>query len=117
MKTRVFITLMLLLVACDSFSAQSEALLKLETETGTLEGTLLVPLKGEDIPIAVIISGSGPTDRNGNSSTMQNNALKMLAAALQKNAVASVRFDKRGVGKSSQAAIREEDLRFEHYIQ
>src|ERR1043165_9538117 len=53
----------------------------LTTPTGALHGTLLVPASTRPAPLAVIIAGSGPTDRDGNSPMLQgkNNSLKMLA--------------------------------------
>jgi pimeloyl-ACP methyl ester carboxylesterase len=95
---------------------QSETIVTLETKSGTLEGSLLVPKGKTGIPIALIIAGSGPTDRNGNNPVMNNNSLKMLATQLSKNGIASLRYDKRGIGKSRKAGINEYDLRFEHYI-
>ena len=94
--------------------AQEETVV-LETPTGNIEGTLLLPSK-ENIPLVLIIAGSGPTDRDGNSGSLKNNSLKMLAQGLYDNNIASFRFDKRGIAKSAKAMISEEDLRFEHYI-
>lgn len=88
----------------------------LTTLSGTIEGTLLVPDSGDTFPLALIISGSGPTDRDGNNPMMKNNSLKMLATELEKHGIASLRYDKRGIGKSKKAGEREEDLRFDHYI-
>ena len=97
-------------------AAQTETVVQLETETGVLEGSLLIPRETDSIPVALIIAGSGPTDRNGNQPALQNNSLKMLATRLACNGIASLRYDKRGIGKSIQAGGREQDLRFEHYI-
>lgn len=89
----------------------------LETPTGNIEGTLLCPYSTEKVPVVLIIAGSGPTDRNGNSSRMMNNSLKLLAEGLKAQDIASLRYDKRGIGKSSSAALQEVDLRFDHYIE
>ena len=117
MRTIALATAILLLISGVTFAASSETIVNLETETGTLEGTLLVPQDQKDAPVALIIAGSGPTDRDGNNATMKNNSLKMLATALQEHGIATLRYDKRGVGQSRQAAIAEEDLRFEHFIE
>lgn len=71
----------------------------------TLAGTLLVPGKGSNWPVALIIAGSGPTDRNGNSPLLkgQNNSLKYLAEGLAKKGIATLRFDKRFLGGSHSA--------------
>jgi len=97
-------------------SSYIEKTLILQMDTISIEGTLLLPrIKGK-IPIALIIAGSGPTDRNGNNPVMQNNSLKMLAEGLAKNNIASLRYDKRGIGKSKIKNLKESDLRFENYI-
>ncbi|MBU1056017.1 MAG: alpha/beta hydrolase [Proteobacteria bacterium] len=116
MKTRIFIAAMLLFATCNLYAAESEKTVMLQTDTGTLEGTLLVPNTSKKIPAALIIAGSGPTDRDGNNPAMTNNSLKMLAVELSKKEIASLRYDKRGIGESKIAACKEEDLRFEHYI-
>ncbi len=116
MKKHLLVVTMLLAMAGDLLAAQSETIVQLETKTGTLEGSLFVPEAATGIPIALIIAGSGPTDRDGNDPSMKNNSLRMLATELLKNRIASLRYDKRGVGKSSQAGGKENDLRFDHYI-
>jgi len=92
----------------------------LVTSTGTLAGTLELPSKEGRFPVALIISGSGPTDRNGNPPAAlgsPNNALELLAEGLAARGVASVRFDKRGVGGSRAAATEGESaLRFDTYV-
>ena len=107
-------TLLCFLVATIFTLAQEETIV-LETSTGNIEGTLLLPSK-RNIPLVLIIAGSGPTDRDGNSGSLKNNSLKMLAQGLYNNNIASFRFDKRGIAKSAKAMISEEDLRPEHYI-
>ena len=83
-------------------NAQEEVTI-LKTATGNIEGTLTVPKMNKTIPVVLIISGSGPTDRNGNNESMQNNSLKLLAEGLKENGIASLRYDKRGVGQSEDA--------------
>ena len=120
MKTLIT-TLILLIVSCNT-ALGNERIIEIKREVGTLEGTLALPeIKGDaqkdnKSMVALIIAGSGPTDRNGNSPATQNNALKYLAAGLQAQGIASLRYDKRGVGKSVSASVKESDLRFEHYI-
>lgn len=68
----------------------------------TLYGTLLVPAGVTAAPAALLIAGSGPTDRNGNSPLLgvQVNTLASLARALATAGVASLRYDKLGAGKT-----------------
>lgn len=89
----------------------------LEIEKGTLYGTLTLPSGEEKVPVALIIQGSGPTDRDGNNVIVgENNSLKMLSIALAKEGIASLRYDKRGIGESADIIKNEEDLIFEDYI-
>jgi alpha/beta superfamily hydrolase len=65
----------------------------------------------------LIIAGSGPTDRNGNNPIGgENNSLKMIAEALEQSQIASIRYDKRGIGKSKNAAKNEMDTRFDDMV-
>ncbi|MEO0615698.1 MAG: alpha/beta fold hydrolase [Pseudomonadota bacterium] len=81
-----------------------------------LHGTLELPRR-DPIAAAVIISGSGPTDRDGNSAILpgKNNSLRYLAEALADKRVASLRYDKRMIGESANPDIIEADLRFDHF--
>ena len=89
----------------------------LQTSSGELSGTLTVPILKGTFPVALIIAGSGPTDRNGNNAQMKNNSLQLLAHELAAQGIASLRYDKRGIGKSASAMISEEQLRFENYVE
>ena len=115
MKIRFVFTL-LLTFFIQNIYAQNEKILTLKTASGDLEGTLITPSSNSLKTIALIIAGSGPTDRDGNNPAMMNNSLKMLSNELEKNGIASLRYDKRGIGKSRQAGLKETDLRFENYI-
>ena len=85
----------------------------------TLHGTLELPASscGARTPVALIVAGSGPTDRNGNSLALpgENNSLRMIAEGLAANCIASVRYDKRGIGRSMTPTLREDELRFTTY--
>ncbi|MDA8641111.1 lysophospholipase [Flavobacteriaceae bacterium] len=107
--------LLLLFIPFVSFGQEEE--ITLETKTGDIKGSLLIPSVLEKTAVVLIIAGSGPTDRNGNNPMMTNNSLKMLAKELQKNGIASVRYDKRGIGESKNSGLQEIDLRFEDYVQ
>jgi pimeloyl-ACP methyl ester carboxylesterase len=94
------------------------ATLTLQTPTGAVHGTLLVPQSEKPVPVVLIIAGSGPTDRDGNSGLLfgKNNSLKMLAEGLEANGVASLRYDKRGIAASRAAGRSESELRFDTYV-
>src|SRR5882762_11935575 len=64
-----------------------------------LPGTLVVPRDARGrVPIAVIIAGSGPTDRNGNSMMgIRPNSYAQLAWRLAERGIASLRYDKRAM--------------------
>ena len=108
--------LILLFLVIPFFSLSQEEEITLKTKTGDIKGSLLVPSNSEKASVVLIISGSGPTDRNGNNPNMTNNSLMMLANELKKNGIASLRFDKRGIGESSSSGMQESDLRFENYV-
>jgi len=82
-----------------------------------LFGDLSVSQKG-DSRVVFILSGSGPTDRDGNKvgAIGKNNSLKLLAESFSKAGISSLRVDKRGVRASASAAIKESDLRFSNYV-
>lgn len=110
------LTLSLLALLCTATTTNSEHsrihmtaaasdTITLETPSGKIAGTLVV-----------IIAGSGPTDRNGNSPLLPgaNNSLKLLAEGLAERGIASLRY-KRGVAASATAMVSEANLRFDIY--
>ena len=80
----------------------------IQSGTLSLPGTLTLPANYKrQIPVALIVAGSGPTDRNGNSAGVlraQNNSnlYAILAWQLANAGIASVRYDKRVLGDSLQ---------------
>ncbi|MGA2594645.1 MAG: alpha/beta hydrolase [Bryobacteraceae bacterium] len=90
----------------------------LDTGTGILYGTLETPAAKPPYPVVLIIAGSGPTDRDGNSRMLKgkNDSLKMLAEGLAASGIASLRYDKRLIGESKITGLKEEDLRFDMYV-
>lgn len=117
------LTVFCLLAKAPAFATQTtsdssfvETQVILHTATGDIFGSLIVPADFSKGPVALIIAGSGATDRNGNNPQMKNESLRMLAHALAGNRIASLRFDKRAIGESKSAAKNEKDLRFEDYI-
>ncbi|MDB5196179.1 MAG: alpha/beta fold hydrolase [Flaviaesturariibacter sp.] len=69
------------------------------------------------MPVALIIAGSGPTDRNGNNPMAKNASLELLSDALSNAGIATLRYDKRGIVASAAAMKSESELRFDDYVQ
>lgn len=89
----------------------------LDTGSGELFGSLLLPKSDTPVPVVLIISGSGPTDRDGNNPDGgRNDSLKRLAWVLAKHNIASVRYDKRGVAASLAATPDERNLTLDAYV-
>ncbi len=116
MKAFHFVYLFFLFSTLSVFP-QSEVEVELNTGTGVLKGTLAVPEGEGGFPVVLMIAGSGPTDRDGNNPMMTNNSLRLLAEGLQVQGIASLRYDKRGIAASTSAGEKEEDLRFENYVE
>jgi uncharacterized protein len=89
----------------------------IEVTTSGLSGTLRKPDGVERPPVVLLIAGSGPTDRNGNQAGQGPDALRQIAEALVARGIASLRYDKRGVGRSAVPAnFREEDFVLGNFV-
>ncbi|MFN3776368.1 alpha/beta hydrolase [Sphingomonas parapaucimobilis] len=70
---------------------------------GPLKGSWTGP-EGAKVPVVLMIPGSGPTDRDGNSPRgLKAASLRLLAEGLAAKGIASVRIDKRGMFASAGA--------------
>ncbi|MFD2115774.1 alpha/beta hydrolase family protein [Paenibacillus yanchengensis] len=100
-------------------SIKEEKLVQVKVQQGTMVGELEIPQGEGPYPLAIIIAGSGPTDRDGNSTMLpgKNNSLKMVAEQLAEQGVASIRYDKRGIGMNSGLGGKEEDVTFELFAE
>jgi uncharacterized protein len=67
--------------------------------------------------VVLIWPGSGPTDGDGNQPGLEINNLRDLALAFVEKDVASLRVDKRGVGRSRAALVDESRLTFDTYVE
>ncbi|TXK73686.1 S9 family peptidase [Mesonia sp. HuA40] len=74
-----------------------------------LAGSLTLPNSTDDFPAVILLSGSGPQDRN--ESLMGHKPFLVLADFLTRNGIAVLRYDDRGVGEStgdfSQASLND----------
>ena len=90
----------------------------LKTLAGTINGTIALPKQfSGKIPVVLIVAAGGLTDRDGNKSAQNQrpDSYKLLATALAKNGIASLRYDKRLVGEQVTVA-KEKLLRFNDYV-
>ncbi len=114
--------LMLLFGACGNAQQHwSERDVTISGADGPLVGTLTMPKAiSNPVPAALIFAGSGPTDRDGNDTKLglRDDAYKLLAHSLADRGIASLRFDKRGVGASNAATHNGgEPLTVDTYVQ
>ena len=65
----------------------------------TLAGTLTLPRGNGPYPVAIIISGSGPTKRDG--TLYKHRPYQVIADHLTRKGIAVLRFDDRGTGDST----------------
>ena len=79
--------------------ASSEVSFSKDAGGVTLAGTLTVPNGKGPFPAVVLVHGSGPINRDGD--VFGHKVLLVLADHLSRNGIAVLRYDKRGVGKSS----------------
>lgn len=75
-----------------------------EAENAVLSGTLTYPVNYEDyekgsVPVVLMVTGSGAQDRN--EEIFGHKPFLVIADFLAKNGIASLRYDDRGVGKST----------------
>ncbi|TFV63765.1 alpha/beta fold hydrolase [Geodermatophilus sp. DF01-2] len=76
-----------------------ELLLRVPGEPA-LAGTLTLPDRPGPVPAVLLAAGSGPLDRDSNHRRMRFDVTRALAHALAEDGLASLRYDKRGVGDS-----------------
>ncbi|HLJ34735.1 MAG TPA: alpha/beta hydrolase [Ktedonobacteraceae bacterium] len=82
----------------DSYGESSEVNWQLNSTT--MYGTLVRPVGPGPFPAVVMVAGSGPTDRDWNSPLLpgSNGSARLIAEALARAGIASLRYDKRASG-------------------
>ncbi|MBB1158202.1 MULTISPECIES: alpha/beta hydrolase family protein [Amycolatopsis] len=85
-------------------------------EGASTYGTLHVPAHraGQRLPAALLLPGSGPTDRDGNQPHASPNTLTHVAAALGEDRVVTLRFDKYGTGRTGLGAYQDHPERLDY---
>ena len=107
---------LLFLFLCNAITAQNNNFIEQDLVINNfVEGTLLIPKDLENKSLAIIIGGSGPTDRNGNQNFLKNNSLKKLAVSLTNEGIATFRYDKRIVKQIHQGRI-DKNIKFDDFV-
>ncbi|MCA1663346.1 MAG: alpha/beta hydrolase [Myxococcales bacterium] len=90
---------------------------EIDNRGARLSGVLWLPAtRGKTVPVVIIIAGSGPVDRDGNAGgILRSDSYRQLAEALAKKGVATIRYDKRGVGQSTLGG-KLEDIGFDDFV-
>jgi len=108
-------------MVCSFVASASGAEVLLKLDDATLKGEL-TEVEKKSSKVAFFISGSGASDRNGNTagSVAKSDCLKLLSDYLNDEQIATLRVDKRGVGASAGVGkirgMKEADLRFSTYV-
>jgi len=83
-------------------AAASSREISFDVDGTTTYGTLQVPAhhSGQRLPAALILAGSGPTDRDGDQNGQGTHNLKLIAGVLDKMGISTLRFDKYFSGRT-----------------
>src|SRR5690606_33703617 len=82
---------------------EGEDLISVSTSSAVIRGTISIPKAAKKIPVVLLIAGSGPTDRDGNSPLIPGkpNYFLKISDELSANDIAVLRYDKRAIGRST----------------
>lgn len=98
--TKLIVVFAVVVVGSLSGAAAAEHEVKVKCKWGSIGATLALPDEGADTAV-LIVAGSGPTDRNGNSLPVATSyCYKLLSDGLVEQGYAVMRYDKRGIGAS-----------------
>lgn len=81
-----------------------------------IKGTLFTPETSDAKTLIILIAGSGPTNRSGNSVGNHNNSLLYLSQELSKNGISVFSFDKRVVANIIAGKNEDRELLFSNQI-
>ena len=114
-KMKVTTLFLLLSFHLISFSQEKDVLEREILVNEHIEGSLLMPENGQSNYLAIIIAGSGPTDRDGNQNFLKSNNLKKLAQGLANEGIASFRYDKRIVKQIRKGKV-DKNIMFDDFV-
>ncbi len=116
MKNPIF--LLLLFVVTATFSQENNNTTEEIEVNSLIKGTLFSPEKvTKKTKLVILIAGSGPTNRSGNSTVGGiNNSLKFLAEGIAQNGIAVFSYDKRIFAQMIAKTVDEKKLSFEDFI-
>lgn len=80
---------------------QEEVTFTNEVAGNTLAGTLTLPANGNPSKVVILITGSGPQNRNAELIPFNHRPFLVLSDHLTRHGIAVLRYDDRGVGKST----------------
>ena len=114
---RKFLVIITIILLSSATLSAAEREVVINCIWGKLSATLSTPDTATDTAL-LIVAGSGPTDRNGNSGAGLNTfCYKLLADDITAQGYAVLRYDKRGIGLSRlPAETTEEEILFTDYI-
>ena len=72
----------------------------LDADSIKLAGTLTLPQNAKKPPVAILISGSGPQNRNSELTPFNHRPFLVLSDYLTNNGIAVLRYDDRGIAES-----------------
>ena len=103
-------------VAADGRMAErNETLMEAVGPLAPLKGVML-KTKQQHGPVVLIVPGSGPTDRDGNSPLgLKASTYRLLAQGLAAQGIATVRIDKRGMFESAKAVADPNNVTIQDY--
>lgn len=78
----------------------SEESVSFQGPSGSVAGTLALPIHAELRGVVLLLAGSGPIDRNGDAKALRTGVYRELAHAVNAQGFASLRYDKPGTGET-----------------
>src|SRR5688572_15391124 len=91
---------------CEGWNGMLERELQIEAHGNRLSGTFCQPTALGRFPTVLMVHGSGPQDRDENMPGQRLDVFNTIAHHLARAGFASLRYDKRGCGKSSGDYLR-----------